>query len=243
MHELYSFHFLDTVSAQLHAQLGAMGQTALTGQTLSALAIFQSDNNAVQGVYVLHHCGVPVYVGKASNMKSRLSKHLKKISGRKNISASDITYKALLLDKSMSTAANETILLGLFQESHSGMWNNGGFGPNDPGKERDTTEPGDFDRAHPIDEKWQVSLSQSQTTVGEALAEMKKQLPYVFRYEALSDSEKSQPIRVTSPIDADSLFETCVRKLGAGWKGAILSYGMVLYKNAKSYPFGREVLP
>ncbi|MBT9161156.1 MAG: hypothetical protein DDT26_02457 [Dehalococcoidia bacterium] len=244
MHELYSFHFLDTISAQLHAQLEAMEQTELTEHTLTALAAFQHENNAAQGVYVLHHLGVPVYVGKASNMKYRLKKHLKKISGRKNISVRDTTYKALLLDKSMSTAANETILLGLFQESHAGMWNNGGFGPNDPGKERDTTEPGDFDRAHPIQERWLITLRESQATIGEVLASMKKQLPYVFRYQSLSAMERSIPIDPsTSPADADALFEACVRKLGVGWKGAILSYGMVLYRNSKSYPFGREVLP
>ena len=110
MHELYNFHFLDTVSEQLHRQLAAMQGSALTPASLAILAKFQQDSKATQGVYLLMHKGLPVYVGKAAQMKSRLGKHLKKISGRKNINIADMTYKALLLDKSMSTAANEDIL-------------------------------------------------------------------------------------------------------------------------------------
>lgn len=244
MHALYNFHFLDTVSQQLHEQLSCMTSTPLTTQTLSMLASFQQANNAVQGVYVLHHHGKPVYVGKASNMRARLQKHMKKISGRHGISLADISYKALLLDKSMSTAANETVLLGLFQKTYTGMWNNGGFGPNDPGQQRDTTEPGDFDSKYPIQEKWPIFLPSPQTTVGELLRDMKTQLPYVFRYQNLSATEASIPINVaTISPEADALFEAVIRALGVGWKGAILSYGMVLYKNNKAYPFASKVIP
>lgn len=244
MHALYNFHFLDTVSAQLHEQLKGLVDTPLTPGTLASLATFQQSNNAVQGVYVIHHNGSPVYVGKAANMRARLQKHMQKISGRKNIQLTDISYKALLLDKSMSTAANETVLLGLFQQTYAGMWNNSGFGPNDPGKERDTTEPGAFDSAYPIQEKWLISLTWVDTTVGELLSAMKAQLPYVFRYQPLSAVEAAIPIRVGGiSHQADALFQAAVTALGTGWKGAILSYGMVLYKNAKAYPYGTEVFP
>lgn len=244
MHGLYNFHFLNTVSAQLHDQLNAMTDTSLTLVTLGDLAKFQRVNNAVQGVYVLHYKGKPVYVGKASNVRNRLNKHLTKISGRKNIHLADFSYKALLLDKSMSTAANETVLLGLFQQTCAGMWNNGGFGPNDPGKERDTTKPGDFDSAYPIQEKYPISLSSTQTTVEDLLKEMKLQLPYVFRYQRLNTAEASTPIDVAGVAqEADSLFQAGVTALGTGWKGAIVSYGMVLYKNSKAYPFGIEIYP
>ena len=244
MHALYSFHFLLTVSAQLHDQLNAMDETPLTENALETLAQFQRANNAVQGVYVLHHNGLPVYVGKASNIRVRLQKHLKKISGRRNISLADIAYKALLLDKSMSTAANENVLLGLFQQSYAGMWNNGGFGPNDPGKQRDTTKPGVFDRTYPIRKDYRIEMISPPTTVGSLFIMMKEQLPYVFRYQQLTDTEATTPIALTSvSIAADELFRTAVIALGTGWKGAIVSYGMVLYKNDKAYPFGEEITP
>lgn len=244
MHALYSFHFLNTVSAQLYDQLKGLAHTQLTATTLSALSSFQQTNNADQGVYVLHHKGQPVYVGKASNMQARLQKHLKKISGRKGIHLTDISYKALLLDKSMSTAANETVLMGLFQQTYPGMWNNGGFGPNDPGQERDTTKPGDFDSTYPIQEKWPITLASSTITVGALLANMKAQLPYVFRHQKPSETEANTSINVAGiPHEADALFETVVNALGTGWKGAILSYGMVLYKNDKSYPYAYKVFP
>lgn len=244
MHALYNFHFLDTVSQQLHDQLKGMVDTPLTPVTLHSLAVFQQTNRAVQGVYVLHYKGNPVYVGKASKMSARLSKHMKKISGRKGINLAQVSYKALLLDKSMSTAANETVLLGLFQKNYAGMWNNGGFGPNDPGKERDTTKPGDFDSKYPIQEKWPTTVTTPQTTVGALLREMKDQLPYVFRYQKLSAIEAAIPVNVAGiRSEADALFEVAIQTLGGGWRGAILSYGMVLYKNYKAYPFASRVIP
>lgn len=244
MHALYNFHFLNTVSAQLHEQLSQMVDTPLTPAMLNALAAFQTANNAVQGVYVLHYNGSPVYVGKAVNMRTRLQKHMKKISGRKGINLAQVSYKALLLDRSMSTAANETVLLGLFQQTYTGMWNNGGFGPNDPGQQRDTTEPGGFDRQYPIQEKWPITVANQQTTVGALLSEMKDELPYVFRFQRLTATEAATPVNVAGiPQEADALFEAAINALGAGWKGAILSYGMVLYKNTKAYPFASRVIP
>lgn len=244
MHQLYTFHFLNTVSAQLYQQLVGMTDTPLNQQSLNTLAQFQTANGTVQGVYVLHKNHLPVYVGKASNMKNRLQKHLNKIQGRKNINIADIGYKALLLDKSMSTAASETVLLNLYQQAHTGMWNNGGFGPNDPGKERDTTEPGDFDSAYPIQEKWPVTLGGASMTVGELLRELKAQLPYVCRYQPLTPAEAAIPVALQGvPHEADALFEAAVLALGAGWRGAVLSYGMVLYKNQKQYPFASAIYP
>jgi hypothetical protein len=43
-------------------------------------------------------------------------------------------------------------------------------------------------------------------------------------------------------MDARSLFQAGVDVLGDGWKGAVLSYGMVLYKNNKEYEFGEEII-
>ena len=44
------------------------------------------------------------------------------------------------------------------------MWNGSGFGPKDPGKNRDTTEPGAFDRDHPIITDLQVQNVEDHET-------------------------------------------------------------------------------
>lgn len=241
-HELYNFHFLDTISKQLSEKLSALPVTPLNAQTLQQLGQYQAQNNASQGVYLLHVNGAPVYIGKADDVRARLQQHLSKLSGRRNIQVNTIGYKALLLDKSMSTAANETVLLGFFQQNHQGMWNNQGFGPKDPGRQRDNTRPGYFDSTYPINDLFPIAVANTQTTVGELLAVMKAQLPYVFRYKLGNSGDTPIDVTYITP-NARELLHAVVRTLGTGWKGAILAYGMVLYQTGRQYDFGEELLP
>lgn len=242
MHATYSFHFLNTVSEQLIATLNALTITSLNSATLNTLQTFQSKENAKQGVYLLHYNERPVYLGKAIDVRARLTKHLNKLTGRRKVNLAKVGYKALLLDKSMGTAANETLLISIFKQSHSGMWNGEGFGPNDPGKNRDKTKPGIFDSAHPIKENWAIDFPDNTTTIGDVLKTMKSQLPYVLRYKIAGRAR--DPIDLTGvPRTAKNLLQAIVTALGTGWKGVILSYGMIIYETKDGYPFGIEVLP
>ncbi|GAB3097205.1 hypothetical protein GCM10027159_16960 [Lysobacter terrae] len=157
----------------------------------------------------------------------------------------DVGYKALLLDKSMSTAANENVLIDLFQQANPHMWNGKGFGPKDPGKERDTTRPSAFDQAYPIREDFPVATVQDHETVGSLLTKMKAELPFVFRYGLRSrDAACSTPLDLTGVgRSAQELLQVAVTALGPGWKGVVLAFGMVLYKTTKDYPYGRTLLP
>ena len=120
MHATYSFHFLNTVSKQLIAELDALTVSTLDAAALTKLAADQVSANAHQGVYLLHVNGRPVYLGKAEDVHDRLRQHLRKLSGRRNVDLTQVGYKALLLDKSMSTAANETVLIALFRRDYQG---------------------------------------------------------------------------------------------------------------------------
>ena len=75
------------------------------------------------------------------------------------------------------------------------------------------------------------------------LGQMKVQLPYVFRYTVPADDLQRQIGLAGVKRDARSLLQAAVTFLGAGWKGAVISYGMVLYKTTKDYPYGEELLP
>jgi hypothetical protein len=246
LHSLYVFDFLQTVSLQLKDMLDGLDETVLDQQSLVELARYQREIGSQQGVYVIHYNGAPKYVGKANNVADRLSQHLTKLHGRKGIQRGAIGYKSLLLDKSMSTAANEGILISMFGEEHEDMWNGGGFGPKDPGKERDTTKPGKFDQAYPIIDDFPVDLKTDERggiQLGDLFAAMKAQLPYVFRY-SVPAAELGEMIVLTSPDrSARELLRAAVAHLGEGWKGAIISYGMVLYQTAKHYPHGEEITP
>jgi len=246
LHSLYVFDFLRTVSQQLKEHLESLPESMLNQVALNELMRFQEHSDTFQGVYVIHFKGAPVYVGKANNVAERLSQHLDKLSGRKGIQLDQVGYKALLLDKSMSTAANEDILISMFKDEHQNMWNGAGFGPKDPGQQRDTTKPGKFDQLFPIIEDYPVNLDVStdgDVPLGQMLSAMKAQLPYVFRFD-VPPAELTRKVRINrSPCPASSLLQEAVSVLGAGWRGAVISYGMVLYKNSKHYPHGREINP
>lgn len=241
MHELYNFNFLDTVSEQLFERLKQVEATPLTADALAELGEFQKTHRSRQGVYVLHKDGVPVYIGKTNNMRARLAKHMKKISGRLNIMPDQISYKCLLLDKNMSTAANETILIRMFQPHNS--WNKAGFGPNDPGKERDTTAPSDFDSAHPIRVDFPVPEVNDTETIGSLFKKMKASLPYVFRYQVLPVAIASRTLDLASTDKtAKPLLAAAMATFDHGWRAAVLSYGMVIYHNTKNYPHAQAVI-
>lgn len=246
MHDLYVFDFLRTVSQQLKDTLESLQSSSLDDEAILRLQEFQVESRSTQGVYMLMYGGVPRYIGKANNVKDRLSQHLTKLRGRRNIDLNALAYKALVLDKSMSTAANEAILIGMFKEQYSDMWNGAGFGPKDPGKERDTTKPGRFDQQHPIIDDYSISVrtdADGSVELGHLLAAMKAQLPYVFRYEIPDDLLSTRISIVTVDHVARNLLQAVVTHLGTGWRGAIISYGMVLYKTSKHYPHGIEVNP
>lgn len=246
MHDLYVFDFLRTVSQQLKDTLESLAPSPLNDAAIIRLQEFQAESRSTQGVYMLIYEDKPKYIGKANNVKDRLSQHLTKLCGRKNIDLEALAYKVLVLDKSMSTAANEAILIGMFKEQYGNMWNGAGFGPKDPGKERDTTKPGKFDRQHPIIDDYPINIlldAEETIELGALLNSMKAQLPFVFRYE-VPEELLSRKIKIALDEHiARDLLQSVVTHLGLGWRGAIISYGMVLYKTDKRYPHGTEVDP
>ncbi|WP_355587386.1 Eco29kI family restriction endonuclease [Xanthomonas cannabis] len=241
-HKAYTFDFLATVSEQLVKDLDALHVSPLNAATLIALAQYQATSNAKQGVYLLYLAGLPVYLGKAEDVADRLGQHLRKMSGRKNLTLADVGYKTLLLDKSMSTAANESVLIAIFRKSHGAMWNGKGFGPKDPGQERDTTRPSFFDQTYPIEDLWPVNFTSNSVTAADLLEAVKQAVPYTFRFDVREAG--STIVDLTGiPRNARALLSAAVKALGPGWKGAVLAYGMVLYRTDKQYRFGEEILP
>ena len=70
---------------------------------------------------------------------------------------------------------------------------------------------------------------------------MKAQLPFVFRYK-LQDEVETRTVNLTGVArQADRLLASAVKVLDPGWQAAVLSYGMVVYKDNKVYKYAAQV--
>ncbi len=212
-----------------------------------------------QGVYQLFLVkdGRPnlVYIGKTdsdSGLANRLSRHSRKILHRNNLSPADVVFKAVRVF--VFTAVDlEAQLLKHYRRSSKVLWNNSGFGSNDPGFERDTsTYKGDhFDTLYPIDLTktldFHVPSGGSAITALEAL---KSGVPYVIRYQtqpnsrrAHADLEQTQVfIDPHLPTNSESIIAQIIKQLPVGWHATVLPSHVIIYKNdARKFPHGRTI--
>jgi Eco29kI-like restriction endonuclease len=95
------------------------------------------------GIYALYFKGRPVYIGKASKgttkskrtLRTRLTEHVDKISGRKNITLDQMKCRYLTFASEWWVFAAEFALMAHYQPE----WNGMGFGSKVPGAGRPGT--------------------------------------------------------------------------------------------------------
>ncbi len=85
------------------------------------------------GVYVLFRSGLPVYVGQARNLRSRLSDHLKKVENCKGIRVDEVTCRFLTIERMWEVARAEDALIRHYNPERNGV---PGFSMHVPGRER-----------------------------------------------------------------------------------------------------------
>src|ERR1700722_8229533 len=154
---------------------------------------------AKQGVYHLFLNGTLVYIGKADSLFRRLSEHREKIQGRQNISPEEMGFKCLTVAPTWTPMALEDALIRHYKSPGVCEWNGNGFGPHDPGRERETTNkhPEGFDSQYPIRENWPcVSIDAGTWSLAKLLRDMKKELPYLLRYDTKHDDYKKLKVDV-----------------------------------------------
>lgn len=127
---------------------------------------------------------VLLYVGKSSDtgLIGRLTEHARKLSGREIVQRYEIHYRALRVEEDLDAVAPEKMLIG----SSAIAWNGSGFGPHDPGRDRDTTrlKAGHFDQLFPIDLNMPVDLTGHATwDLSDALTHASETLPYTLRMD------------------------------------------------------------
>ncbi len=196
-----------------------------------------------RGLHLIFQGATAVYGAKANQAADRLGQHREKLRARQGIDIEVIGFKALLLDENWSTSANEKLLIGRLKKRGECNWNGSGFGPKDPGKQRDTTKPSWFDNAFPIRNEWPVENLPDEATVGEVLKSLKDQLPFLLRYDKLGKAGVKTVNLTGVQRSARAVLLKCAQALGAGWQLTLLKYGFILYPGLKKFTYGKRLHP
>lgn len=191
------------------------------------------------GVYQLYLDGDFVYVGKADkSLRDRLGNHLRKISGRRNIDLTRVTFSCLYVAEDFSALAPEQLLISHHKGRGGVPWNNNGFGNKDPGRRRDTTvlKEKHFDVEFPIDlDAPLLGVRAGKVTVDSFLKTLKAGLPYVFRY---ADPPRSalDLLDVPKPdLTAHEAFRLVSEALSSDWQITALMGYVIMYKESQEY--------
>jgi hypothetical protein len=243
MFDYFRFSLPRAVTEQLIEKLGTMAHGALTEGALGRLVELQRTWKTRSGVYIIYHKGKAVYVGKANKLAERLKQHRRKLSGRQCIILSELGFKALLLDENWSTSTNEELLIEHFKKDGEAEWNNGGFGPKDPGRNRDGSEPSVFDLAYPIREDFPVTDLANETTVIEALLCLKKQLPFLLRYDKRAKENRDKISFAKVPRNTKAVCIHIAKSLGDDWQLMLFKSHLTLYRTNKAFEHGERLHP
>jgi len=243
MFDYFRFSLPRAVTEQLVERLDKLPASSLSDTALADLLTFQKTSQTAQGVYVIYLGEKATYAGKAQNVTERLGKHLLKLRGRKKVDMRKVRYKALLLDENWSTSANEGLLIKHFKDRGECEWNGSGFGPKDTGKNRDDTIPNKFDNAYPIRDDYPLTDIPDVSTIGFVLAQIKKQTPFLFRYQSLGE-EAIIPLDLSGvPRTAHAIAIRAAQSLGKAWQLMLFKNSLTLYRANKSYANGTQLFP
>ncbi|MGW0432342.1 GIY-YIG nuclease family protein [Micromonospora sp. NPDC003197] len=202
------------------------------------------------GVYQLYEDDHFVYVGKADNsLPARLTEHFTKIAGRLHVGR--MTFACLYVEEDLHAVAPEKLLIARYKGEGQAPWNNNGFGNNDPGKERDTTDfskkPRHFDVLHSANLDWVCdTIMPGRYTADHLLKSLKEALPYVFRYQqAAFHKEVTVEVMSRRPT-ADELFQSlawAIADVEPTWQITALPGYVILYPKKGPYPSARRTYP
>lgn len=246
----FELDLMRAVLDQLTPALDALPPALLTAENAGALP-------DAQGVYQLIHDGVVKYVGKtdaAAGLRARLSRHVAKFQQRKNISPDEVRFQAVqVLVLAAMDLETELVEYHKRKTGKRPEWNGSGFGANDPGRERETTNrrPEGFDSLYPIDIDAPINfISPGRKSVADVIIAMKAGLPYCFRYETeKKGTRRPHPDQLDSAVDVPpgphnvrQLLKLVVESLPDEWQATVFPSHVILYKDGdREYKFGTRI--
>lgn len=241
----FEFDLPDALLASLIKICDGMSAASLTPQNVITIP-------EAQGVYQLLHNGKIVYIGKTdadAGLRRRLERHAWTIQHRLNLAPADVTFKAVRIF--VFTAIDlEAQLIRHYSNVAPLLWNNSGFGSNDPGRNRDDTDlrPTGFDAKYPIDLDHDVHFSvETGTSASAVLTGLRAALPYTLRVEAEERNKRRSHAELVStivktlpaaPRTTRSVLLAVLASLPPGWQATALAGRVILYRETKSYRFG-----
>ena len=245
-HERFELDIVAALGEQLESSLGRLLPVALSEGHLDKI-------QPEQGVYVLYKDNVLVYVGKASNLRARLDEHRRKILGRRRIEISQVLFCAMYVHPNWTALAPETSLIRHYQRKGLCEWNGNGFGPHDPGRNRELTDkdPEGFDSQFPIREDIPVpEVAAGSYTALDLLVRLKENLPFLLRYEVEALGDKRGHFKkghaayrdVLIEVPCDAMPASELLKLIADaidWQATVFPSHMILYNEQRTYAHGR----
>lgn len=256
MTDAYSDQFrlsiTEALSTQLYAALKRLEPAPLTQENLDALAP-QAEKlglPSMSGVYQLFR-QLPgkerqlTYVGKADEpLPDRLGNHLYKLSGRESISIDEMSFKCLFVEEDLSSVSPEKMLIKEHLKTGKIVWNNRGFGNNDPGRNRDRTviKSNHFDLEFPIDLSRKVTgITPGLRSLHDVLWDIKRGIPFNFRFK---QSAAFKSLLVTVPdgeMTVDEAFRFVAQHLPDKWQICALLGWVIMYDDSPStYPSARR---
>jgi len=235
---------------QLPEALNNLARVPLTESNLDVLG-------DERGVYQLFEREQPVYIGKSElPLRERLGQHLRRCSGRLNISVDDMAFRCLYVDAFVDAAAPERLLIESYRASGLAPWNvSEGFAPKDVGRERDGGKPGQWFLDRPVDfgASFTVPTSGRGIQLLTALELLKEAVPFdLFRFASRRsraakdriDAATDYPGRyVTLPTGRAAILahlRPVMEQLPPGWQATVLPPGVILYKERHLYGYALD---
>jgi hypothetical protein len=237
--------------------------SALRDQLIGAFAELQpghlNENNIgtvpeSAGVYQLYHIQSLVYVGKTEKLRRRLEEHHEKISGRRNIELRDMRFTCLSVSSGIHAVSESSLIDHFKSVPGSCAWNGNGFGPHDPGRERETTDkpPDGFDAQFPIREDWPCrGIAAGKWNCNDLLQAMKNQLPFLLRYEVAHKNRLKEghpdynKVALHVPktgMPASALLRLIARNVPR-WQATRFPSHFIFYKEHRQYKHGTLIWP
>jgi hypothetical protein len=242
-YDLFALDMQRVLNDEIVSSFDGLQPVPLDETNIRALSEHELGNpQATQGLYILHHRGEAVYVGKAEeSLHDRLAAHRFKLGSRLNMDLAEIGFRCLYLDKNWSALTHERPLI-----SRLGCrWNRSGFGNHDPGRNRDKTKlkPTHFDRQYPIDAGFPLEFDAGERSVSAALQEIRIRVPYFLRAQSKKGFRpaRSHPeYHNTNVVFSDhetamSALGKVVEALGDRWQSTFLYGYAILYR--EHYPY------
>jgi hypothetical protein len=196
---------------------------------------------AEQGVYQLFLPNRLMYAGKTSKqLPRRLLRHLRLLSGRKNINLADLGFKAVVINKNWLPSIHEGMVITPYTKLGLCEWNQTGFGDNDPGRNREDTIKNKFDLDFPINEQFVCACIDPRDWNALALlVKLKKKLPFLFRYQCdprkryTKGSIKYNSLTITVPrpnLSIRDLLRVGIDQFPDGWQATFFPSHVILYE-------------